>query len=216
MLKRTIVDLLIIIVAVAGVTLLLKRGDAAGRLTLPRVTMPAGTERNQESTFPRTIWGRLDNFKEPIRVEPLHSWGNQPRNGFKLRASDDTAVNRPSARLILIHPVMRATVLEIQYAMPQDIVEMIMANDSIRDKTDGVTVLISAVGVANNRCTFLVLDPVRSESQRQWMTHYLALPAGTIEVDFSIIGPPPAYNIFWDNCAISLPQVRLFPAQASQ
>ena len=71
MLKRTIVDLLIIIVAVAGVTLLLKRGDTAGRLTLPGVTAPAGTESNQESTFPRAIWGRLVNFKEPIRVEPL-------------------------------------------------------------------------------------------------------------------------------------------------
>jgi hypothetical protein len=102
-------------------------------------------------------------------------------------------------------------ILEVQYTVTENMIQMLSANDTIKDRTDGVTVLVTTVGIAYNQSTLLKLDPLRIAEQRKWLTHNLALPPGTREVDFSIIGPPPDYNVLGDSCVISLPQLRVVP-----
>ena len=212
--KRVLLDLAIIITAIVSWTLLLKKGEQAGASYVAHPSSEA-TERPAVSPVrPQVIWGRLDNFKESIPIQPMHSWGAEAGNAIRLTVATDST-NQPSARVTLAQPTTSPIVLEVQYTVPEEVVQVILANAAIKNKTDGVTVLMSTVGLAYQQSSFLTLDPVRNAAQRQWMTSYLALPTGTQEIDFSIIGPPPGYNVFMDSCAISLPQLRLSPATGS-
>ena len=214
-LKRTILDVLIIVAAVIGGAFFLKKGDEAGVGKVQRASAPATKQGADTSVRPQAIWGRLDNFKEPIALEPIRSWATQLKSGFTLRVSPDTKLNQPSARVVLTQPTKTPLVLEIQYIMARDVVEMLISNEAIKDKFDGVTILITTIGIAYNQSTFLTLDPIGTVGEQQWNTYYLALPVGTGEIHFSIIGPPPNYNVFMDSCAISLPQLRVAPAADS-
>ena len=208
--KRVLLDLAIIITAIVSWTLLLKKGEQAGASYVAHPSSEA-TERPAVSPVrPPAIWGRLDNFKESIPIQPMHSWGAEARNAIRLTVATNNT-NQPSARVSLARPTTSPIVLEVQYTVPEEVVQGILANDAIKEKTDGVTILISTVGLSYKQSSLLTLDPVRNAAQRQWMTSYLALPVGTEEIHFSIIGPPPDYNVFMDSCAISLPQLRLAP-----
>lgn len=212
--RRAFTDLVVIALALIGALLLLKKGEEAGA---SRVSHPVAEPAKQAPTLPSrppVIWGRLDNFKEPISLQPTRSWGRELTNVFKLTTSSEAKPGHPSARMMIAQPLTRCVILEIQYTMPQEMVEMLLADKALADKTDGVTVLITTIGIANNQSTLLAFDPIRTASQCQWLTRYLALPAGTKEIDFSIIGPPPDYNVLYDNCAICLPQLRLVPARS--
>lgn len=209
-LKRNIVDLLVISAAVIGGTFLLRKADQAGAgKATPE--LPPSPHRITEAPAirPRIIPGRMDNFKDAIVPKPIRSWDTKPRDGVTLRVSPDSASNQPSARVLLIPPTTAPVILEIQYTVDESVINMLSANDALKDRTDGVTVLVSTVGIAYNHFTLLKLDPLRMTEQRKWLTHNLALPVGTAEVDFSIIGPPPDYNVFQDSCVISLPQLRI-------
>jgi hypothetical protein len=200
---------------VAGVIFLLNRGGDAGRTKVSQATTLTVAKDNPESVFPRIIWGRLDNFKNPIVLEPVISWEEETKPSLILKVSPDGRSNQPSARVKLIQRTTTPVVLEIRYTVPQEIVETLLANGALKDKTDGVTVLIGTVGLIYNQSTLLSLDPVRIADQRKWFTYYLPLPVGTEEIHFSIIGPPPNYNVFWDSWAMYLPQLRVAPAKAA-
>jgi hypothetical protein len=164
---------------------------------------------------PRAIRGQIDNFKEAIMFEPIRSWGADLKYCIRLAASGNPTLRQPSARVTLYQPTATPVVLAIQYTVPQNVVETLSANAAIRDKTDGVTVLISTIGAGYTQSTLLKLDPLRIADQRKWLVYNLALPPSTKEIHFSIIGAPPDYNVFWDNCAICLPQLRAVPTKVS-
>ena len=214
LLKRTILDVLIIVAAVLGGTFLLKKGEEAGASKVIQPFAALTKPADAIPIHPPAIRGRVDNFKEPIVLQPVRSWGEGPKNGFILRVSTDVKLNQPSARVLLIPPAAIPTVLEIQYTVVQDSVEMLLADHAVRDKTDGVIILVTTVGTGYNQSTFLTLDPIRRAEQRAWRTYNLALPPGTEEIHFSIIGPPPDYNVLEDSCAICLPQIRVPPTKA--
>jgi hypothetical protein len=213
-LKRTITDLLVIVVAVVGVTFLLKKGDEAGA-GKATPTLPPSTHQitDPPPVRPRFIVGRVDNFKEAVIPKPIRSWDTKPRDAITLSVSPDPKLNRPSARVLLFPRTTSAMILEVQYTVPENTIQALSADDTIKARTDGVTVLVTTVGIAYNQSTFLKLDPLRIPEHRKWITCNLALPFGTTEVDFSIIGAPPDYNVFGDSCVISLPQLRVAPAK---
>jgi hypothetical protein len=211
-LKKTLIDLLVIVAALIGGTFLLKKGDEAGSGKAPLALPPSPNQITEPAPVrPQTIVGRLDNFKDPITPEPIRSWDKKTRYAITLSVSSDPKLNQPSARVLLLQPTASPVILEVQYTVAENMIQMLSANDAIKDRTDGVTVLVTTVGIAYNQSTFLKLDPLRIAEQRKWLTSNLALPPGTREVDFSIIGPPPDYNVFGDSCVISLPQLRVAP-----
>jgi hypothetical protein len=208
-LKRTFFDALIIIAAVIGVTFLLRRGGEAGAgKTMPAFPSPTNQTAQAATSPPQAIAGRVDDFRKAIAFKPIRSWDNKPRYGITLTVSPDPALNQPSARVVLFQPTTSPVVLEVQYTVPEDVVQMLFANDAIKDKTDGVTILVTTLGIAYNQSALLTLDPLRMAEHRKWLTYNLALPSGTREIDFTIIGTPPQYNVFGDTCVISLPQLR--------
>ena len=210
--KKTIIDLVIILAALFGITLLLRKGDQAGAgKTTP--ASPPLTTRQPTPIRPPTIAARVDNFREPIGLEAIRAWDAKPRYGIALNVSPDPKLNQPSARVVLLQPTTTPVILEVQYTTAESAIQMLSANDAIKSRTDGVTILITTVGIAYNQSSLLKLDPLRLAEQRKWLTHNLALPPGTTEVDFSIIGSPPDYNVFGDSCIISLPQLRVVPAR---
>ena len=207
-LKRTIIDLLVIIAAIIGGTVLLKKGDEAGAgKAMP--ALPPSTHQITEPApvRPQIILGRVDNFKDVITPKPIRSWDKKTRDAITLSVSPDPKLNQPSARVLLVQPTTSPVILEVQYTVAENVIQMLLANNASKDRTDGVTVLVTTVGIAYNQSTLLKLDPVRIPEQRKWLTHNLALPPGTTEIDFSIIGPPPDYNVFGDSCVVSLPQL---------
>jgi hypothetical protein len=209
-LKRTIVDLLIISAAVIGGTFLLKKADEAGAgKAMPALPPSTHQITEPDPVRPQIIVGRVDNFKEAIIPKTIRSWDTRPRDVITLRVSPDATLNHPSARVLMVLPTTAPLILEIQYTVDETTIKMLSANDDIKNRTDGVTILVSTVGIAYNHFTLLNLDPLRIAEQRKWLTHNLALPPGTREVDFSIIGPPPDYNVFGDSCVIYLPQLRI-------
>lgn len=209
-LKRTITDLLIIVVAVVGGTFLLKKGDKAGAGKVTPARPPSKHQITEPAPArPRFILGRVDNFKEAVIPKPIRSWDTKPRDAITLSVSADPKLNQPSARVLLLPRTTSAMILEVQYTIPENTIQALSADDTIKDRTDGVTILVTTVGIAYNQSTLLKLDPLRIPEQRKWMTCNLALPPGTTEVDFSIIGPPPDYNVFGDSCVIFLPQLRV-------
>jgi hypothetical protein len=205
---------LVIIAAIAGVTFLLKKGGNAGATKLMHGAAPSTDKVVATAPIrPPVIAGRIDNFKEAIMLKPIRSWGAGLKYCISLAVSENPKLSQPSARVTLAQPTTTPVVLEIQYTVPQDMVERLSANRAIRDKTDGVTVLVSTIGAGYTQYTLLKLDPLRMADQRNWLVYNLALPPSTKEIDFSIIGPPPSYNVFWDNCAIYLPQLRIITAK---
>jgi hypothetical protein len=212
-LKRSVLDALVIIAAVIGATFLLRKGGEAGarKATLPRLPPSKDQILQAAPVRPQAILGRVDNFKEAIVPKPISSWDTKSRYGITLRVSPDPISNQPSARVLLLPPTTSPVVLEVQYTVPQDVVQMLSTNDAFEDRTDGVTVLVTTVGRAYNQSALLKLDPLRIPEQRKWLTYNLAVPSGTREIDFTIIGAPPHYNVFWATCVISLPQLRVAP-----
>ena len=194
--------------------MLLKRSDDAGAHRSARAIAPPAKNRNEELIYPRAILGRIDNFKEPIALIPLQSWGEKNKDGIALGVSTNPETNQPSARCILA-PTTSPVVLQIQYAVAESAVKAISDDVVRRSKYDGVTVLVTTIGVAYNQSTLLTLDPVNLISQRKWLSYNFALPTGTREIHFSIIAPPPNYNVFDDSCMICLPQLRISTAKTS-
>jgi hypothetical protein len=214
LLKRTIVDVLVIVAAIAGVTLLLKKGGNAGASKVMQVVAPSTNKVVDTAPIrPQAIPGQIDNFKEPIALQPMRSWGAALKYCIELAVSADPKLSQPSARITLLPPTTSAVALEIQYTVTENMVKSLSANAAIRDKTDGVTVLVSTVGAGYTQSTLLKLDPLRIPDQRKWLVYNLALPPATTEIHFSIIAPPPEYNVFLDSCAICLPQLRIVPAE---
>lgn len=198
--------------AVGGVTFLLKKGGNAGAGKVMHAVAPSTNKVVEAAPIrPRTILGHIDNFKEAIILEPMRSWDADLKYCIRLAVSP--GLSQPSARVTLAQPTLTSVVLDIQYTVPQNMVDTLSANPALRDKTDGVTVLVSTIGAGYTQSTLLKLDPLRIADQRKWLVYNLALPPATKEIHFSIIGPPPDYNVFWDNCAIYLPQLRIIPTK---
>jgi len=191
---------------------LLRKGDEAGAGKASPAPLASRTRTAEPASVrPPTIAARIDNFREPIVLEPIHAWGAKTRYGIALRVSPDPKLNQPSARVLLVQPTTSPVVMEIQYTVAESAIQTLAANDASNDRRDGVTILVTTVGIAYNQSSLLKLDPLRLAEQRKWLTHNLALPSGTTEVDFSIIGSPPDYNVSGDSCVISLPQLRVAP-----
>jgi hypothetical protein len=214
LMKSIIVNVLIILAATAGVTLLLKKGGDAGARKVKEVTAPVGRAVVDATPIhPLVIEGQLDNFAEPIELKPIQSWGADPKHGFMLAVSANPKLNQPSARVVFAYPIAASTVLDIEYTVPQNLFEIIEADPAARDRFDGVAVQATTQGAAYNTSALLKLDPKGRPEQRKWLFANLILPPATREVHFWIVGIPPDYNVFWANCVISLPQVRVTPTK---
>jgi hypothetical protein len=213
LMKSIIINVLIILAATAGVTLLLKKGGDAGAR---KVTPPVGRAVVDATPIhPLVIEGQLDNFAEPIALKPIQSWGAHPKHGFILAIYANPKLNQPSARVVFTYPTAAPTVLDIEYTVPQNRFEIIEADPATRDRFDGVAVQATTQGAVYNTSALLKLDPKRHPDQRKWFSCNLILPPATKEVHFWIVGIPPDYNVFLANCVISLPQLRVTPAKAS-
>ena len=208
--KAIIINALIILAAFAGVTFLLKKGGEAGASKVKQVTAPVGRGIVDATPIhPLVIEGQFDNFAEPIALKPIRSWGADPKHGFMLAVSANPKLNQPSARVVFAYPTVAPTVLDIEYTVPQNLFEIIEADPAARDRFDGVAVQATTQGAAYNSSALLKLDPKRRPDQRKWLSCNLILPPATKEVHFWIVGLPPDYNVFWANCVISLPQLRV-------
>ena len=196
-------------------TFLLKKGEEAGASKVHSVTQQAEVRPVENIPLrPQSISARVENFQdEGITLTPIRSWGADVKRCIVLSASAKRALSQPGARITLARPTTAPVVLEIQYTIAQAIVELLQGNSALRDKTDGVTLLVSTVGAGFSESSLLKLDPVRNAGECKWLSYPMILPRATKEVHFSIIGPPPAYNVFWDSCALFLPQLRVIPSK---
>ncbi len=212
--KSIIVNALIILAAAAGVILLLKKGGAAGASKVVQISAPVGrTAADAAPIRPQTIEGRIDDFNEPITLQPIRSWRADTKYGFMLAVSGNPKWNRPQARVTFANPTPAPIVLEIDYTVDQNWLKMIEANPVAKDRFDGVAVQVATEGAAYNSSVLLKLDPLQRADNRKWLSYNLTLPTATKEVHFWIAGIPPHYSGFWANCAISLPQLRITPSQ---
>lgn len=212
--KRTVIDLLIIMVAAAGVVLLLKKGGEAGVSKVKQVTPPIATGVvDAVPIHPLVIEGQIDNFVEPSALQPIRSWGAELKHSFVLSVSGNPKLNQPRVRVALVYPTAAPTVLDIEYTVPQNLLNIIEADPVAKNRFDGVAVQVTTQGGTYNASALLTLDPQRRADDRKWLSHDLILPPGTKEIDFWIAGTPPRYNVFWATCAIFLPQLRLTPAK---
>jgi hypothetical protein len=159
------------------------------------------------------IEGQIDNFNESITLKPIRSWG-AVKWGFMLAVSEDPKLDQPRARVVFAYQTAAPILLEIQYAVPQNMFETIEADPAAKNKFDGVAVQVTTEGAAYNTSALLKLDPQRRADDRKWLFYNLALPPATKEIQFTIIGIPPRYNVFLATRAISLPQLRVTPAKA--
>jgi hypothetical protein len=211
--KAIIINALIILAAFAGVTFLLKKGGEAGASKVKQVTAPVGRGVVDATPIhPLVIEGQIDNFAEPIALQPIRSWGADPKHGFMLAVSTNPKLNRPRARVVFVYPTAAPTALDIEYTVPPNVFEIIEADPAARDRFDSVAVQATTQGGAYNSSALLQLDPKRRLDHRKWLSYNLILPPATKEVQFWIVGIPPDYNVFWATCAISLPQLRVTPA----
>jgi hypothetical protein len=211
--KRIVINALIIMAASAGVILLLKKGAEAGASKVKQVTAPVGRGVvDANPVHPLVIEGQIDNFAEPIALKPIRSWGADPKQGFMLAVSTNRKLNQPRARVVFAYPTAAPTVLDMEYTVPQNLFEMIEADPAARDRFDGVAVQVTTQGGTYNTSALLKLDPKGRPDDRKWLSCNLILPPATKEVEFSIVGIPPGYNVFWATCVISLPQMRVSPA----
>jgi hypothetical protein len=201
-------------VAAAGVVLLLKKGGEAGVSKVKQVTAPASREIVDATPIhPLVIEGQINNFAESIALQPIKSWGAGLKHGFVLSVSANPKLNQPHARVALAYPTVAPTVLDIEYTVPQNLFDMIEADPVAKNKFDGVAMQVTTQGATYNASALLTLDPQRRADDRKWLLYNLILPPGTKEIDFWIAGTPPRYNVFLATCAIFLPQLRLTPAK---
>jgi hypothetical protein len=199
--------------AAAGVILLLKKGGEVGVSKVKQVTAPASRQVvDSTPVHPLVFEGQIDNFAEPIALKPIRSWGAYPKQGFVLSVSANTKLNQPRVRAAFAYPTAAPTVFDIEYTVPENLIQIIEASSAARDRFNGVAVQITTQGGAYNTSALLKLDPKRDPDHRKWCSCNLTLPPATKEVYFEIVGVPPDYNVFWASCAISLPQLRVTPA----
>jgi hypothetical protein len=212
--KKIVVDLLIIMVAAAGVGFLLKKGGEAGASKVKQVTSPiAAGVVDANPVHPLVIEGQIDNFLGPIALQPIRSWGAELKHGFVLSVSTNPKLNQPRARVAFAYPTAAPTVLDIEYAVPQNLFDMIEADPVAKDKFDGVAVQVTTQGGTYNASALLTLDLRERPDDRKWLSYNLILPPGTKEIGFWIAGTPPRYDVFLASCAIVLPQLRVTPAK---
>jgi hypothetical protein len=212
--KSIIMNALVIIAAATGVIFLLKTGGDAGVRKVKQVGAPSGIEAADAAAIrPQTIQGQIDNFKEAIALKPIRSWGTDLKYGIMLAVTANPKLNQPCARVVLAHQTAAPIVLEIQYTVAKNMFQMIEANPAAKNKFDGVAVQVSTEGAGYNSSALLKLDPQRVADHRKWLSYNLTLPPATKEIRFCITGVPPRYNVFWDNCVISLPQLRMTPTK---
>jgi hypothetical protein len=213
--KSIIINAVIILAAAAGVTLLLKRGGDAGARKVRQVSAPVASRVADAAPIrPQTIQGQIDNYNEPITLKPIRSWGADIKYCFMLAVSENPKFNQPSVRVVLAEQTAAPVVLEIQYAINENTLRTIEANSAAKNKFDGVAVQVTTEGARYNTSALLKLDPQRRGDDRKWLSYNLILPPATKEIHFWIAGIPPRYNVFWANCVISLPQLRVTPAKA--
>ncbi|HEY7000307.1 MAG TPA: hypothetical protein VH330_01085 [Candidatus Udaeobacter sp.] len=211
--KRTIIDLVLIVAAGTGVVLLLKKGGEAGARKVKEVAPPAAMRVvDAVPVHPIAIEGQIDNFVAPITLQPIRSWSAEIKRGFVLSVSENPKLNQPRARVTLLFPPAAPTVLEIEYTIPQNLIEMLEADPVAKNKFEGVSVQVTTQGATYNTSVLLTHDPQRPD-ERKWLSHNLVLPPATREIDFWIAGTPPRYNVFGATCAIVLPQLRVTTAQ---
>jgi hypothetical protein len=211
--KRTVIDLVLITAAAVGIVLLLKKGGEAGARKVKEVAPPVAMRMvDAVPVHPLVIEGQLDNFIEPIALQPMRSWGTELKHGFMLSASANPKLNQPRVRVALRYPTAVPTVLDIEYTFPQNLFDLIEADPAAKNKFEGVTVQVTTQGATYNTSALLTNDPQRPD-ERKWLSHNLLLPPATREIDFWIAGTPPSYNVFEATCAIVLPQLRLTTAQ---
>jgi hypothetical protein len=193
----------------------LKNGGEAGAIKVKEIAAPPGVELASSPPIrPLVIEGRIDNGKEPIALKPTRSWDSNARYGFTLAVSGNPKLNQPSARVILSYPTAAPVIVEIQYTITQSVLDTINANPVAKTRFDGVAVQVSSEGGAYKTSALLKIDPRRPDD-RTWLSYDLVLPTGTTELDFWIAGVPPHYQVFWNNCVISLPQLRVARPPAS-
>ncbi len=215
LMKSIVINALIILAAAAGVTLLLKKGGDAGARKVRQVSAPIASRVADAAPIrPQTIQSQIDNFNEPITLKPLRSWGTV-KYCFMLAVSGNPKFNQPSVRVVLAEQTAAPVVLEIQYTINENTLRMIEANSAAKNKFDGVAVQVTTEGAGYNTSALLKLDPQRRADDRKWLSYNLILPPATKEIHFWIAGIPPRYNVFWANCVISLPQLRVTPATSS-
>ena len=214
LMKSIVINALIILAAAAGVTLLLKKGGDAGARKVRQVSAPiASRVADAPPIRPQTIQGQIDNFNEPITLKPIRSWGTV-KYCFMLAVSGNPKFNQPSVRVVLAEQTAAPVVLEIQYTIYENTLRMIEANSAAKNKFDGVAVQVTTEGAGYNTSALLKLDPQRHADDRKWLSYNLILPPATKEIHFWIAGIPPRYNVFWANCIISLPQLRVTPTKS--
>ena len=212
--KSIITNVFIILAAAAGVILLLKNGGDAGTRKVKQITAPVASRvADAVPLRPQTIQGQVDNFHEPITLERIRSWGPDIKYSFMLAVSPNPKLNQPRVRVVLTYQTAAPIVLEIQYTVTQNMFDMIQANPATKNEFDGVAVQVTTEGAGYNTSALLKLDPRRLAGDRKWLSYNLILPPATKEIHFGIAGIPPRYNVSWANCAISLPQLRVAPAQ---
>ena len=215
LMKSIVINALIILAAAAGVTLLLKKGGDAGARKVRQVSAPIASRIADAAPIrPQTIQSQIDNFNEPITLKPIRSWGTV-KYCFMLAVSGSPKFNQPSVRVVLAEQTAAPVVLEIQYTINENTLRMIEANSAAKNKFDGVAVQVTTEGAGYNTSALLKLDPQRRADDRKWLSYNLILPPATKEIHFWIAGIPPRYNVFWANCVISLPQLRVTPATSS-
>ena len=196
--------------AAAGVVLLLKKGGEAGVSKVKQVTPPVATGVvDAVPIHPLVIEGQIDNLVEPIALQPIRSWGAELKHGFVLSVSENPKLNQPRVRVSLVYPTAAPTVLDIEYTVLQNLIDIIEADPGTKSRFDGVAVQVTSQGATYNASALLTLDPQRRADERKWLSYNLILPPATKEIDFWIAGTPPRYNVFWATCAIFLPQLRL-------
>ena len=110
-LKRTVIDALVVIAAVVGVTFLLKKGEEAGASRMMQIaTSPGNSVAPAAPLRPQTIAGRIDNFKdEAIPLKPIRSWGADLKYAIMLGVSGNPKLNQPSARVVLAQSVVQVS-----------------------------------------------------------------------------------------------------------
>jgi len=213
--KRTLIDLVLITAAGVGVVLLLKKGGETGARKVKEVAPPVAMRVvDAVPVHPLVIEGQIDNFVETIALQPMRFWGAELKHGFLLSAAANPKLNQPRARVELRYPTAAPTVLDIEYTFPQNLFDLIEANPDAKNNFEGVAVQVTTQGATYNTSALLTHDPQRRPDERKWLSHNLVLPPATRQIDFWIAGTPPRYNVFGATCAIVLPQLRLTSAQS--
>jgi hypothetical protein len=161
-------------VAAAGVVLLLKKGGEAGVSKVKQVTAPVATGVvDAVPIHPLVIEGQIDNLVEPIALQPIRSWGAELKHGFVLSVSENAKLNQPRARVALVYPTAAPIVLDIEYTVPQHLVDIIEADPVAKTRFDGVAVQATTQGGTYNAAALLTLDPQRRADDRKWLSYNL-------------------------------------------